>query len=542
MVLIFEKQTASEDCEIKKTQALRQVDSLAWFWKSSCRNMIVLLCRCAFISIAAWKLLPEPADISHDRAVNTRFLGELGNEFDRSIDSHIDNLECIGWRATKECSPLGPLFEGKNRASAFLRGFIHNDLPCDQQIPVYWEGSGYCEMKTRAGQVVKVFQKGCREGSHRPEQLKAYFSCHMAASFLKYKNRMMSYEPDEPITVSDHAVPSRGIVMQVYGRILPSVYSLVKVLREVHGCKLPIEFWSLSGEVTESDPVVQQLLAETNTALRIISDASITSYMSKPYSIVYSHFDQVLWLDSDNFPFHDPSFLFETVEFQQNGAIFWKDFWRPQMNDFFLTKSSLAWELFDIPPDSPIREEMEMEAGQLVIDRRRSRKALNALLFLTITFKEIIGPMDLLLGDKDLFRFAFHTTNTPFHYMEKPPGFAGISTWSFFSSHTVCGQTMMQPDPVGNPLFFHRNLAKLKDRKSLERVWEKGMRFIGNSDAQYHVDGWPSFSRSACYAPTDPAYFEELDFGIGSNVSQFESKILFYAGEAVSMLEEENPK
>ncbi|CAB9523667.1 Alpha-1,2-mannosyltransferase MNN5 [Seminavis robusta] len=505
---------------------------------------IAFMCWC-LIQSAMRKPLPTPgASLDSRYNINSNaifpFVDELETEFNRNSDAHIDNLQCISWRATVGCTPDGPHVGNKRTPS--LQGFFHRDWPCAKKLPALAGGSGYCEMQTETGEMVKVFQKGCYEGYPlRTAKFTASFSCDMAASFLKYKNRMMNFKPTEPMAFSGYAVPSRGIVMQVFGKVLPSAYSIVRILRDVHGCDLPIELWSLAGEVTKSDPVVRQLLDLPDINLRTIHDTSIKSYMSKLYSIVYSQFDQVLWLDSDNFPFRDPSFLFETAEFEQTGSMFWKDYWKPQQNDFYITKHSLAWELFDIPPDSPIRNEMELEAGQFVIDRRRTKKALHALLFLTLTFKEIIQPLDILLGDKDLFKFAFHATKTPFHYIEKPPGYAGYAAPPLMRSDAVCGQTMIQPDPAGDPLFFHRNMAKIGSRKALKRVWEKGLMFKnGNSEAEYHTEMWPSLWRLCmCFYPKNPSIYEELDFGEGSEVEQFEEKLLFYADEALSILDNE---
>jgi hypothetical protein len=48
----------------------------------------------------------------------------------------------------------------------------------------------------------------------------------------------------------------------------------------------------------------------------------------------------VLYLDSDNVPAQDPSFLFDATEYERTGALFWPDFWlvfgqmiRKQYND-----------------------------------------------------------------------------------------------------------------------------------------------------------------------------------------------------------------
>lgn len=442
------------------------------------------------------------------------------------------NLTCIAWRATEQCQPIThfPLIGGSG------------DLSCDTKVPVW--GSGYCEMRTETQELVKVFQKSCREGFWRYQQFVPFFSCDMAASWLSYKSRMIHHRPSRPIEFAGmNEALSRGIVMQVYSKVLASVYAVIRTLREIHHCKLPMELWALAGEVKETDPVVQQLLALPNVRMRFITDPSIRSYMSKPYSIAYSAFDQLLFLDSDNFPYRDPTFLFETDEFQQHGAVFWKDYWRPVTNDFYFTENSLIWELFDVPIDSPIRSEMEMESGQVLIDRRRTKKPLQALLFLAHTFHEFLEPVDLVLGDKDLFRLAFHGTNSPFHYIHHPPSLAGHAPLPGLSQHAVCAQTMVQPDPMGEPLFFHRNQAKIAGKKTLSMQWEKGMKFVGtNPETQYGVTMWLSpWRMKLCFHPTNGIFFQEIDYR-GSDVEMFEERILSFAREALDIMEQSKPQ
>ena len=263
------------------------------------------------------------------------------------------------------------------------------------------------------------------------------------------------------------------------------------------------------------------------------------SYLSKPYAIAYSHFDQVLFLDSDNFPIKDPTYLFDTEEFRSNTAMFWKDFWSPKRNDYVLTEDSLVWELLGID-SSTAKQEMEMESGQMLIDRPKSIDALHALMFLTQTFSEWLEPLVLVWGDKDLFRLAWHMTHTPFHYIAQPPSLAGKDVvLKFLSYDKVCGITMVQHDPLGDPIFFHRNIAKLSKETDLSKVWEKGTKYVGtNEELEYKIEGSPSYYLlHGCYHPKPSvrSSFEEIDYR-GSNVEYFEEKLLQFAREGFKLL------
>ena len=332
--------------------------------------------------------------------------------------------------------------------------------------------------------------------------------------------------------------PVRGIVMEVYDQALVSTYSIVRVLREVHGCNLPIELWSEKGENVQDSPLVHKMLAMGNIRLRVINDPDIHTYMTKPFSIAYSNFDQVLFLDSDNFPIQDPTYLFDTPEFQANGAMFWKDYWVTERNEFFLTKDSVVWELLGFPSDSPVIQEMEMESGEILIDRRRSQDALRVLLFLTKTYKQFLEPLSLVLGDKDLFRLAWHMTQSPFHYIAHPPGIAGFKA-TMLSSDRICGRTMVQHDPSGQRLFFHRNAAKFLSESDVVRVWEAGLEFAGTDPRQeYYVEHRPSLYRmGSCYHCSAHVreFFNETDYQ-GTEIEQFEDLVLEFARQGFRIL------
>ena len=53
------------------------------------------------------------------------------------------------------------------------------------------------------------------------------------------------------------------------------------------------------------------------------SDISMRGFQIKAFSTLLSSFEEVLFLDSDNMPFKDPSWAFELKAYQRTGAMFW---------------------------------------------------------------------------------------------------------------------------------------------------------------------------------------------------------------------------
>ena len=237
-------------------------------------------------------------------------------------------------------------------------------------------------------------------------------------------------------------------------------------------------------------------------------------------------------LDADTIPIRDPTYLFDTPQFGNNGAIFFPDYWSPHNTVFHITKHSLLWELLGIT----FVDEFEMESGQLLVDKTKSKDALDMLMFLARTYHLWIGPLWLAWGDKDLFRFAWRMTNTNFHYIQQPPSTAGFTT----NNVNVCGVTLLQHDPGGDPIFLHRNTVKLKDHSSLERVWTKQQTFVGeNALEQYIIRPSPVQGRKIkCYHPTkwSSQWFQVKDL-TGSDIEALEEALLIWAKNALRISE-----
>lgn len=56
-----------------------------------------------------------------------------------------------------------------------------------------------------------------------------------------------------------------------------------------------------------------------------LSDQARWQWLLKPYAVLHSCFDEVLYIDADSFPTRDPSDLFESPAYREHGALFWPD-------------------------------------------------------------------------------------------------------------------------------------------------------------------------------------------------------------------------
>ncbi|MDA0990516.1 MAG: hypothetical protein O3A51_07175 [Verrucomicrobia bacterium] len=250
-----------------------------------------------------------------------------------------------------------------------------------------------------------------------------------------YRKEVDRYVDSMRYTAYD-ATADKGIVICAGGqRLLTNTYVNITVLRKL-GCTLPIEVWYRNR--WELDAVARAMFDHLGPIEFRRGDAqpmewrTLNGWELKPYAILNSRFARVLLLDADNTPVRNPTFLFDTPEFQEHGALFWPDYWRTE-------PARGIWRMCDVE----YRNEPEFESGQAVIDRHRCWPALYATKFMNdysdLTYIHIHG-------DKDTFRFGWHMTGTPFHVCP-------------FGIHSL-ESTMCQHDWKGERLFQHRNMQK----------------------------------------------------------------------------------
>ncbi|GMF80506.1 unnamed protein product [Phytophthora fragariaefolia] len=358
-------------------------------------------------------------------------------------------LQCIGWRATGGCSPDGTREP-------------ENDQNCTHVVS---RGeSGYCEVEdARTGERFRVMKRKCNSLPRHGVP----FRCNDAAEFANF--RVKAHDAAQaalapgfrlPNVGWEEDTPRDGIVMVVYPKLLASAYATIRALREVLRCRLPVEIWFRPDEIQPNDEILRPLkhlaAAQGNITFQEINDPMAKKFVAKIHAIYHSTFDRMLFLDADNVPVRDPTFLFESPEFVKTGAIFWPDFWHPGNTIFGIHENSLLWELLDMP----FVDMFEQESGQLMVDRKRHAAPLELVRFYALHRPDFLSSLRLVWGDKDLFRLAWLKLDVPFTMIQTPPGMAGTVFDAFLRSD-FCGMTMVQHDADGEVLFMHRNQHKL---------------------------------------------------------------------------------
>ena len=244
----------------------------------------------------------------------------------------------------------------------------------------------------------------------------------------------------ESIDSYPNCFEGRGIVTCAGGiKYNTCAWVLIKQLRNL-GCDLPIEVWYLGD--SEGDRQWIELVRPLGVTCRDAHEVRrqhphrrLYGWELKPYAVQHSRFREVLFLDADNVPVRDPSFLFDSPEYKQTGTLFW-----PDPEKFQTLPESPLWNIFGLP----YRQSPDQESGQLLIDKQRTWHALNLCNWYNehsdFYYRHVYG-------DKETFRFAWQRLDQP------------ISWIPTFASEKV-HYTLLQHDFAGEILFQHRFFHK----------------------------------------------------------------------------------
>lgn len=230
----------------------------------------------------------------------------------------------------------------------------------------------------------------------------------------------------------------RGIVTCAGGPVmLTNAYVLVRVLRDIHKSRLPIEIWHLGAQ--EMPGLLAAIFNELGC--KVIDASSICGgtaasihdgWQLKSYAVRNSGFEDVLLLDADQVPLADPEVLFDCPQYLETGAIFWPDI-------IDLAAENPIWPMLGLEPE----QVRSWESGQLCVNRRRHWKAINIALAMNQRAETFYR---LVYGDKDTFLLAWRLGGSECTVVPHSP---------FQSERFLC-----QRDFDGTPLFQHRTNCK----------------------------------------------------------------------------------
>lgn len=201
----------------------------------------------------------------------------------------------------------------------------------------------------------------------------------------------------------------RGVVQVVGGSLYTSLAFLSARALRASGCTLPLEWWHLGPH--EWDPNMDALAADVGAKVvdaRAFAESlpkrprrlwePLGGWGLKAFAVLHSSFAEVLFLDADNVVARDPTYVFESRGYREQGAVFWPDL-PPVARPYW------------VPPDAWVAAGMRprpgatpLESGQFAVDRRRHAHGL-AITWAMNDWSDFW--YNRLYGDKDTFLFGF---------------------------------------------------------------------------------------------------------------------------------------
>ncbi|EXF84942.1 glycosyltransferase family 71 [Colletotrichum fioriniae PJ7] len=193
------------------------------------------------------------------------------------------------------------------------------------------------------------------------------------------------------------------------------------------------------------EPIYYNDLSKEHNIVHIKKDGIFgINYQLKTAALLNSRWAEPLLLDSDNIPMIDPSILYDSMQYTEYHSVFWPDIARTR-------PQNPAWAIFNTPCKMA---EHEQESGQLLVDKQRFWYHLQLASWLNNEQGKYYNEM--LLGDKDMFRFAWHALRTTFGKPKKWVTSVGTENDGFY-----CGHSFAQHHPDdGRIAFLHGGLVK----------------------------------------------------------------------------------
>lgn len=244
----------------------------------------------------------------------------------------------------------------------------------------------------------------------------------MHDSHRRFVDAARQLAPDMPFQKG-----SRGIVMTAGGQYVGMLILSLVMLRRT-GSALPVQVFLDSREdydVQLCEYTLPQLNAQCVIMAKIFARTErmpkLEKFQFKVFSIIFSSFQNVLFLDADAFPIHNPDTLFDVDPFDYHGLVTWPDLWYPTTSPRFYRIAGV-----DLPPMG-VRK--SSESGIILYDKARHAESL-----LLAAYYNFYGPdhyYPLLSqnahgqGDKETFLHAAMALGKPFYDVKAEVGFLG---------------------------------------------------------------------------------------------------------------------
>jgi alpha 1,2-mannosyltransferase len=241
------------------------------------------------------------------------------------------------------------------------------------------------------------------------------------------------------------------------------------------GCSLPIEVF-IGDENDYEEEFCNVILPKYNarcTVLyeeipdisKLLPDVKISGYQYKNLAFLVSKFEKILFLDADNVPILDPTPIFDSKVFSDNGLVIWPDAWARTTHPRYYDIASI--NVSDKVVRGPLKgskvsnvdtevqfHDLEntlpnpsSESGMILVDKSKQTKTLLLSLYYNLFGPGLYYPLftqgSAGEGDKETFIAAATVLKEKYYQVKQPLRFIGHHYQKEFSS-----KALGQADPA----------------------------------------------------------------------------------------------
>jgi alpha 1,2-mannosyltransferase len=339
----------------------------------------------------------------------------------------------------------------------------------------FWQNiaSALLEAKPQCNPL-QIFEEPIENPDDRFEPLKPY---------KKHPNRLHGFTDEDETALlrahysmrrsAQHLAPklafakgTTGIVSTANSAYMPVFLVSLRMIRRT-GCQLPVEVfiddWS-EYDATTCDVVLPSLNARCVVLSNIYNQNTDIKkpdhYQYKMLAILFSTFQNVLFLDSDAFPSYDPTVLFSTAPYTTHGLVTWPDF-------FAVTVSEHFYHIAAIPAEPPSTR-LSTESGQVLLNKDIHRESLLMMVYYNYYGPDYYYPLLCQgshgAGDKETFVQAAMAVGLPWYQVKTAPSALGR-----FWNGSYRGTGIAQADPG----LDYEYLAPMRSHIHDHNQWEK---------------------------------------------------------------------
>ncbi|TVY58637.1 Alpha-1,2-mannosyltransferase MNN22 [Lachnellula suecica] len=282
---------------------------------------------------------------------------------------------------------------------------------------------------------------------------------------------------------------TRGIVTIGGDTFTGQVLVQLRMLRRFNA-ELPVEvFLPEPDEAELKGHICHTLFPALNARcvpLPKVPGHKLSRFAYKAFALLHSTFEDILFLDADNFPIVDPNAFFDAEPYTSTGLVMWPDFWESMVSPKY-------YEIIHKPVD-PMTLHAGSESGQIIVSKKRHGRTLLLALYYSIFGEKqyfyLFNQGGHGEGDKDFWVHAAKALDLPYYQVREATVEMGgqVMEWYYvgiaqshpgddYARQLKAPDTTTRVTPEAKIALIHHSWTKLSPAfmilQRYNRVWER---------------------------------------------------------------------